>query len=152
MLRPIRSRRRTRFGAILAAAVALAAFSTRELCARDGDCKYDVKQVPVTSDCLRTVLCGAAGGSITVSGTTYHASADGSIQCCMTEVVEPAHTEVTKGDKRLVHVADVQGTLITRRCSSPVVLFWISFGSWKCETDSITPFGKYSIDRAEDCE
>lgn len=151
MLRPNRSMGRARFAAIVAAAVAAAVFPARELCARD-DCKYDVKQVPVKSQCLRAVLCGAAGGTITISGATYHSSTDGSIECCMTEVVEPAHTEITGGNKKIVHVADVTGTLITRRCSSPVVLFWISFGKWTCETDSITPFGKYSIDRAEDCE
>ena len=70
----------------------------------------------------------------------------------MTEVVEPAHTEIVKGDKKIVHVSDVQGMLITRRCVSPVIFFWISFGSWTCETDSIRPFGSYSIDSAKDCD
>lgn len=158
MLRPNRSMHRIRFGTIVAAAVPMAAFflaaflSANDVFARDGACKYDVTQVPVKSECLRSVLCGAAGGSITVSGATYHTSTDGSILCCMTELVEPAHTTITAGDKRIVHVTDVTGTLITRRCSSPIVLFWISFGSWTCEVDSLTPFGTYSIDRAEVCE
>lgn len=158
MLRPNRSMHRIRFGAIVAAAVAATAFfsttflSAKVACARDGACKYDVTKVPVKSECLRSVLCGAAGGSITVSGATYHSSTDGSILCCMTEVVEPAHTDITAGNKKIVHLADVSGALVTRRCSSPVVLFWISFGSWTCEVDSVTPFGKYSIDSAEVCE
>src|SRR5262245_16615600 len=152
MLHSNRSKGRARFGALAAAAVAAASFSAREASARDGSCQFDVKPVAMESKCLRSIWCGGAGGTLTVSGVTIRSTTDGSILCCVTEVVEPAHTEVVKGNKRLVHVADVTGTLITRRCTGPVVLFWIEFGSWKCETDSITPFGSYSIDRAEVCD
>jgi len=110
-----------------------------------------VKQIPVSSKCLNSIWCGGSG-SVTVGGVTVRSSTDGSIQCCLTEVVEPAHTEVVGGNKRIVHLGTVQGALITRRCSSPVVLFWIDFGSWKCETDSVTPFGSYPLDGAEDCD
>jgi hypothetical protein len=155
MLRPNRSGRPTRFGArfgaIVAAAVAAAAVSAGDASARDGDCKYDVKQVSPKSSCLNSIWCGGTG-SIGYGGVTVRSKADGSIQCCLTEVVEPAHTDIVGGNKKIVHVADVQGTLITRHCTSPVVLFWIDFGSWECGTDTISPFGKYSIDRAEDCD
>jgi hypothetical protein len=136
---------------MVAAAVAAAAFSVPEVHARDGACKYDVKQVPLQSHCLNSIWCGGAG-SVSYAGVTVTSKTDGSIQCCLTEVVEPAHTEIIGGNKRIVHVAEVTGALITRRCTSPLVLFWISFGSWKCETDTISSFGKYSIDRAEDCD
>jgi hypothetical protein len=169
MLHLDRSMRAFRFGGIVAAAVVALAVATRGACAESGangangegggggdntggDCKFDVKPVPAESTCLRSTWCGGAGGTISYHGVTVGSSTAGSVECCLTELVVPAHTAVVKGDKKLVHVGDVQGLLITRRCTSPFILFWISFGSWTCETDSISAFGSYSIDSTQDCE
>jgi hypothetical protein len=153
MLHLVRSMRGARIaGRVIVAVIVAAAFATREASARDGDCKFDVKSVPPTSNCLFSIWCGGAGSTVRYGGITIGAAGNGAIQCCMTEVVAPPHTEIVKGDKKIVHVADVQGMLITRKCVSPVILFWISFGSWTCETDTLTPFGSYSIDSAQDCE
>jgi hypothetical protein len=118
-----------------------------------GGCTQDVKNVDASSTCLRATWCGgASGGTITYGALKVGSPAGGSIDCCLTEVVIPAHTEIIAGNKRIVHVTDVDGFLITRRCSSPFVFLWIEFGSWTCELDSLTKLGKFPIDSAQSCD
>ena len=116
-------------------------------------CTQDVKNVDASSSCLLSTWCGGArGGSITYGALRVSSPGGGSVDCCLTELVVPAHTEVIAGNRRIVHVTDVDGLLITRRCSSPFMVLGIEFGSWTCETDSLTPFGKYPIDSAQSCD
>ena len=118
------------------------------------DCNQDVKKVDASSTCMRSTWCGGAtGGSITYGALRVGSSGGGgTVDCCLTELVIPEHTEIVAGHKRIVHVTDVDAVLITRRCSSPFVFLWIEFGSWTCEVDSITKFGKYPVDSAQDCD
>ncbi|HET6163140.1 MAG TPA: hypothetical protein VFG37_05695 [Planctomycetota bacterium] len=118
------------------------------------DCNQDVKKVDASSTCLRSTWCGGAtGGSVTIGAVKFgSAGGGGSVDCCLTEVVIPEHTEIIAGHRRIVRGTDVDGALITRRCSSPLVFLWIEFGSWTCETDSITKFGKFPIDSAQSCD
>ncbi len=151
--------------AALVVSIALGSSVTRALaCARapevDGgsggasDCNQDVKKVDASSTCLRSTWCGGAhGGSIAYGGVRVTAPAGGgSVDCCLTELVIPEHTEVVAGHRRIVHGGEVDALLIMRRCSSPFVFLWIDFGSWTCEVDTMTPFGKYPLDTAVDCE
>jgi len=118
------------------------------------DCNQDVKKVDASSTCLRSTWCGGAtGGSVTVGAVKFgSAGGGGTVDCCLTEVVVPEHTEIIAGHRRIVRGTDVDGALITRRCSSPFVFLWIEFGSWTCEVDTISPFGKYSNDTAQSCD
>ena len=118
------------------------------------DCSQDVKKVDASSSCLRSTWCGGAhGGSVTYGALKVGSpGGGGSVDCCLTELVIPEHTEIVAGHRRIVHGADVDAVLIMRRCSSPFILLWIEFGSWTCEVDTILPFGKYSIDSAQDCD
>ena len=118
-----------------------------------GDCTQDVKKVDASSSCLRSTWCGGArGATITYGGVRVTSPAGGgSVDCCLTELVIPEHTEVVPGHRRIVHGTDVDALLILRRCSSPFVFLWIDFGSWTCEVDTFTPFGKYPLDSAQDC-
>lgn len=120
------------------------------------NCHFDVKKVDPSSTCLRSTWCGGShGGAITYGGlkvTSPGGGGGGSVDCCLTELVVPEHTEIIAGNKRIVHLGDVDAVLIMRRCSSPFVLLWIEFGSWTCEVDTILPFGKYSLDSAQACD
>jgi hypothetical protein len=118
------------------------------------DCNQDVKKVDASSSCLRSTWCGgASGGSVTIGGVKVGSpGGGGSVDCCLTEVVIPEHTEIVPGHRRIVHGTPIDGALITRRCSSPFVFLWIEFGSWTCQTDTITAFGKYSNDTAQSCD
>jgi len=118
------------------------------------DCNQDVKKVDASSKCLRSTWCGGAtGGSLTYGALRVGSpGGGGTVDCCLTELVVPEHTEVIAGHRRVVKGTEVEGALIIRRCSSPFVFLWIEFGSWTCETDTITPFGKYSNDSAQSCD